>query len=142
MTRPLRPTNNVSVHRFVTRAVAGLVVGPFLALACAFTPAHAHAHEADHSASLIHSHFELHESTPHPDAPEVERGSERVVWLENAIIHASPYQLDPPLAIVVGNVELSEASAEWSVAASHESVPAHGPPRQASSLRGPPSIPA
>ena len=126
----------------MTRAVAGLVVGPFVALACAFAPPHAHAHEADHSALLIHSHFQPHESTPHPDAPEVEPGSERVVWLENAIIHANPYQLEPPLAVVVGNVELGEASAEWSVAASHESAPAHGPPRRASSLRGPPSIPA
>ena len=126
----------------MTRAVAGLVVGPFVALACAFAPPPALAHEADHSALLIHSHYQPHESTPHPDAPEVERGSERVVWLENAIIHANPYQLEPPLAVVVGGVELGEASVEWSVAASHESAPAHGPPRQASSLRGPPSIPA
>ena len=142
MTWAVRATNNAAVHRVVTRAVAGLVVGPFLALACAFAPVHAHARGADHSASLIHSHFQLHESTPHPDAPEVERGSERVVWLENAIIHANPYQLEPPLAVVVGGVELGRASAEWSVAVSHESAPAHGPPRHASSLRGPPSIPA
>ena len=135
-------TNNARVYRFAARAVAGLVVGPFLALAGALAPVHAHEREADHSHVLIHSHVQTHEAVHDHDGTEVEPGSEHIVWLDSAIIHAVPYQLDPPAALVSDSLELVESPASWSSITFNASAPVHGPPRRGSSLRGPPSLPA
>ena len=134
--------DNAGVHRFVARAAAGVVVGPFLALASAFAPAHAHESDPEHSHPVIHSHFQPHEQVQHPDGPEVEPGSDHVVWLDSAIVHAYPYQLDPPPAVVAAGAELVGTTGAWSVTEFNESAPVHGPPRCASFLRGPPSFPA
>ena len=126
----------------MSRAVAGLVVAPFLTLASAVAPTHAHEYDADHAHAVVHSHFQPHEQAHEQDGAEVEPGSEHVVWLDNAIIHTHPFQFDPPPPVVAGGFELVETASSWSVIAFNESAPVHGPPSRSSSLRGPPSFPA
>jgi hypothetical protein len=135
--------HNLPVFGTVARAVAGLLVVPFLALASGLAPIHAHERETDHSHALVHSHFELH----HQDADdhhgrEIESDDGHVVWLDSTIFHAVRYQVDPPPVLVVAGIDSMAFTRSWTAIPVDPAAPIHGPPRRASSLRGPPSFPA
>jgi hypothetical protein len=130
------------VVRSVSRAVAALVVVPFLALASAIAPAHAHERNGAHSHAVVHSHFAPHPETSHEhDGSEFEPGAEHIVWLDHPLIHAVSYQFDPPPARLVARIDLVVITSSWSVTVFDDAAPVHGPPRRASSLRGPPHFP-
>ena len=132
--------DNGRVRRVVHRATSGLVAGPFLVFCSAFAPLHAHEPgPAGHSNAVVHSHFEPHASGPHEsDAPEVEPGAERVIWLDAAIVHPTTYQLDPVPPPIPVSVEPVARERSWAAAAFDEAAPAHGPPRDTIRFRGPP----
>ena len=132
--------NNDRVKRGAYRAASGLVVGPFLLFCSALAPLHAHEPgSAAHSHAVVHSHFEPHASGPHEsDAPEVEPGAERVIWLDAAIVHSTTYQLDPVLPTIPVSVEPVAQERTWAATAFDEAAPAHGPPRDMIRFRGPP----
>ena len=134
--------HNEDVVRPVARTVAGLVVVPFLALASAVAPAHSHEADGAHRHAVVHSHFDAHDAgtVQGHDRTEVEHDPERVVWLDSALVHALPYQLHPPPALVTDGAEPVGISSSWAVIACDAAAPVHGPPRRASSLRGPPLL--
>ena len=131
-----------SVTRSVARTAAGLLSVPFLALASAVAPTHAHESSAPHSHALVHSHFDPHDlgASHDHDGAEFEGEEGRVVWLDDTMTYALPYQLDAPPALAAEVAEPVPVTDFWSVTAIDESAPPHGPPRRVSSVRGPPSL--
>src|SRR5207247_11089243 len=104
---------------------AVLVLGPFLSLASALAPTHAHESTTPHQHALVHSHFEPHEvgAAHDHDGPEFEPGEEHIVWLDGAISCALPYQLPPPAAPVVAVFDAVPVAPFWSVTAIDEAAP-------------------
>jgi hypothetical protein len=130
------------VFRAVSRVVAGVVVVPFLALASQLAPAHAHERGEGHSHVLVHSHLAPHvEDTHDHDGAEIGAGAGHIVWLDSATIHALPYHLHAPIAIVTGQSESVPPANSWSVIACCDAAPPHGPPRVARPVRAPPALP-
>ena len=107
-------------------------------------PLHAHESGTPHSHAVVHSHFEPHQQVVHHDDDrelELEHG-ERVVWLDVAVVHALPFQLDAPVALLTRVPDVVTCSPYWSAIAFDEGAPPHGPPRDIASLRAPPALPA
>lgn len=144
---PLRLTvgppghHNGRVFRLVARVVAGIVVVPFLALTSTLAPVHAHESDSPHAHAVVHSHFEPHDAATHDTQdPEVEPGG-HVVWLDTTAVHALPFQLDTPQAVLTRTFESVAHPTSWSVVALDDSAPPHGPPRSTERLRAPPALP-
>jgi hypothetical protein len=131
------------VRRSLARPTAGFLLAPFLALASALAPTHAHESSSPHAHALVHSHFAPHDigAAHDHDGTEIEPDDERVVWMDNPICFALPYQLEPPLTLVVDVFEAIPATGFWSVTAIDDTAPPHGPPRRVSPVRGPPFLP-
>ena len=125
--------------RLLARVAAGLVIAPYFVLAADLAPEHLHESDGDHSHAIVHSHFEPHdmESLQH-DGSEIDHAQDRVVWLDSPIIHQLCYQFDPSVALVAAALTGIPIATRWSVHRFDEATPAHGPPRDPSSLRGPP----
>jgi hypothetical protein len=118
---------------------SGLVIVPFLLFGSVLAPLHVHESGAGHSHALVHSHFEPHHFESHePEGAEFEQGAERVIWLENAILHQAAYHADagPPLIAISFDAILAAPS--WSATPFDDVAPPHGPPRSHPSFRGPP----
>ena len=122
------------------RAASGLIAGPLLVFCSSFAPLHAHEPgPAGHSHAVVHSHFEPHTIEAHQsDAPEVEPGAERVIWLDPAIVHPTTYQIDPVPPPIPVSFEPVARERAWAVTVFDEAAPAHGPPRDSTHFRGPP----
>jgi hypothetical protein len=104
-----------------------------------------HAHESDipHSHGVVHSHFEPHQPLlPHDDRElELDHG-DHILWLDMAVVHALPFQLDAPVAVLRLVPDPVTCSRCWSTIVFDEGAPPHGPPRETASLRAPPALPA
>ena len=131
------------VFRRVARAAAPLLAVSFLVFGSGMAPLHAHESDIPHSHTLVHSHFEPHHELAHHDdrGLELDHG-ERIVWLDMAVVHALPFQLDGPAAGLTRVPEFVTCSRCWSAIVFDEAAPAHGPPRDIASLRAPPALPA
>jgi hypothetical protein len=131
--------DNGAVFRSAARMASVLVIAPFLLLGSALAPLHVHEPGAGHSHVLVHSHFEAHHfESDLPEGPEFEQDEARVVWLENAVLHQTAYQVDPGLPLVAASLTDIPDAPSWSSTPSDDVAPAHGPPRRHPSFRGPP----
>jgi len=132
-----------AVFRGVARATVPLLVVPFLVFGSGLAPMHVHESDISHSPALAHSHFEPHHPAAHHDdgKPEIEHG-EHVIWLDMAVVHALPFQLDSPAAVLTRVADAVTRARHWSVITFEDSAPPHGPPRSSVSLRAPPTFPA
>ncbi len=118
------------------RAIALLLVAPFLTLASALAPQH--VHEAGHDHAVAHSHFDPHYLDVHnSDDLEIEHDIDHVVWLDSAILHQTPYQTVQAPAIPV-SYEIVPARLRWSVTTFDDGARVHGPPKDTPRFRGPP----
>jgi hypothetical protein len=121
------------------RVASGLVNLPFLVCASALTPLHVHEPAAGRSHAVVHSHFESHHIAAHEsEGPEFEQETERVVWLENAILHQPSYHGDPAPSTPAATFDAMVVVPSWTAMPFDEGAPVHGPPRRHPSLRGPP----
>jgi len=133
-----------AVSRVLPRAVAVLLVAPFLTLASALAPQHIHepgpGHDHDHP--VAHTHFGPHDVDIHEAADtEIEHDDVthgHIVWLDNPILHESPYQAAqiPPAMPV--SYDIVPAEMHWSATTFDDAAPVHGPPKRAHLFRGPP----
>src|SRR5262245_57869305 len=124
------------------RAIAGVLLAPFLALTLSLAPEHLHPRDAEHPHAFIHSHPEPHDVAAHDhDGAEVEHAQEHVVWLTSAVLPQTTYHFDPPAAVLTVGVEPEAIQLSCSATTFDEAAPPHGPPRDPTSLRGPPSTP-
>src|SRR5471030_2571878 len=98
------------------RAIALLLVAPFLTFASALAPQHVHEAGHDHAHVVAHSHFDPHHLDVHSsDDLEIEHDIDHVVWLDSAILHQTPYHTAPaPLAVPVG-YGIVHVEPRWSV---------------------------
>lgn len=136
---PRSRRHNGGVLRSVVRAASGLVIAPFLLFGSALPPLHVHQPAAGHSHAFAHSHFEPHHfKSDEPEGAEFEQGAERVIWLENAILHQSAYHADPGPPLIAASFNAISIVASWSATPFDDVAPAHGPPRGHPSFRGPP----
>jgi hypothetical protein len=109
-----------------------------LALALAvgsFLPAE-HVHEGDdHHATVAHRHFSAHQHTQ----TEIGDPDERVIWLDDASLFATPtVRVTGVLGIFVGPFEKNIQPADWIPAPSYDATPPHGPPKPILVPRAPP----
>jgi len=133
--------------RSVARAVALLVVAPFLTFASALAPQHVHepgpGHE--HAHAVAHSHFAPHDhSAAHAgNGIEIEHDDldhGHIVWLDGSALHESPYRAAPPAPPVPVARETVLAETRWSVTPFDDTAPVHGPPKPSVPFRGPPPL--
>jgi len=129
------------VIRPLAPAAAAFLIAPFLTFASALAPQHIHepgpGHDHDHA--VAHSHFGPHDVDLHHDeGTEIEHDVAHVVWADSPILHEAPYRIAPvALALPVSYASVS-ADMHWTVTPFDAAAPAHGPPRAAHGLRGPP----
>jgi hypothetical protein len=95
-----------------------------------------HIHEGDHHhPTVAHRHFAAH---PH-SATEIGDPDERVIWLNNVYLHATPcFQLTAVLAVLARPFATDLDSVEWRLVPSYDAAPAHGPPKTVLVPRAPP----
>ena len=98
---PERRPHNDAVFRRVARATVVPLAVSFLFFGSGLAPLHAHESDNPHSHAVLHSHFEPHHQLVHHDDRELELDhGEHIVWLEIAVVHALPFELDAPAAIL------------------------------------------
>jgi len=127
------------VIRPLARAAAILLAGPYLLLASALAPEHIHEHEDGHDHAVAHSHFGPHTAEAHhTESTEIEHDDDDVIWLDSSILNEHLFQASPvPLALVSVIADLT-VERQWTSIPAEDSAPAHGPPKPAHRLRGPP----
>ena len=124
------------------RAVALLLVAPFLAFASALAPQHVHepgpGHDRRHA--VAHSHFGPHQTgvLQGDDVTEVEPDIEHVVWLDGSILHEALYRASPAPPAIPFSFDIVPAERHWSTTPFDEAAPPHGPPKTVPRFRGPP----
>ena len=125
----------------MARGAALLVVAPFLAFASSLAPQHIHepglGHDLDHV--VAHSHFGPHAAEAHHANPtEIEHDDDHVVWLDSSILNEHLFRASPVPLAVVSLVTAVTVERQWSSIPAEDIAPAHGPPKPAHRLRGPP----
>ena len=65
----------------------------------------------------------------------------QVIWLENAILHQTAYQVDPGPPLIAASLDAIPPETFWSSTPFDDVAPVHGPPRGHSRFRGPPPLP-
>jgi hypothetical protein len=136
---PLSPRHNGAVFGSRARLASALVIGPFLLYGSSLAPVHVHESGSGHSQAVAHSHFEPHHfESQEPDGGEFDHGADRVVWLENAILHQPAYQTQPGPALNAVPFEIVAAASSWTATPFEDVARVHGPPRRHLSFRGPP----
>jgi hypothetical protein len=124
------------------RAVAVLLVVPFLTFASALAPQHVHEPGRSHDHPIAHSHFAPHHH--HLDVSETTEiehdDSERVVWLDSAILHQTIHQATHVPAARSVLDHMVHRVERWSVVRCDDAPPAHGPPKRSTFFRGPPPL--
>jgi hypothetical protein len=129
------------VFRSIAQVASVLVIAPFLLSGSRLASFHVHEPSAGHSHVLVHSHFEAHHfESEQPEGSEFEQDEERVVWLENGVVHQTVYHLDPGLPLVAADLTNIPDVTSWSSTPSDDVAPVHGPPRRHASFRGPPAF--
>ena len=131
-----------AMFRRVARATVPCLAVSFLVFGSGLAPLHAHESDVTHSPAVIHSHFDPHHQVAHHDEskPEIDHG-EHIVWLEMSVVHALPFQLVAPAAVLIRVPDVVSRSRCWSVITFDDSAPPHGPPRSGVALRAPPTDP-
>ena len=125
----------------MSRAVALLLVAPFLTFASALAPQHVHDAGHGHDHAIAHSHFDPHHLDIHEsDDTEIEHDIEHVVWLDSAILHQTPHRTAPPAPAIPVSYEMVPVPGHWTVTTFDDAAPAHGPPRHSALFRGPPPL--
>jgi len=111
-----------------------------LALACAvvlsaLVPPE-HIHEGDHHhPPVAHRHFSAHSH----NSNEIGDPDERVIWLNELCLHATPcFQLTAVLAVIPRRFANDFQSLEWRLPPSYDTAPPHGPPKTVLVPRAPP----
>jgi hypothetical protein len=123
--------------RPIWRTGLGLLLAPWLVLSSVVAPEHVHEADADHSA-VAHRHFAPHDH----DGSEFDHDEGRVLWLDDVALQQAIYQFAVTLGVGPANVGALPNPTSWIVVSTLDGAPPHGPPRSASSLRGPPCPPA
>ena len=113
-----------------------LVLAPWLVLSSVVAPEHVHQADAHHSNPIAHRHFAPHDH----DGSEVSHGEGRVLWLADLAVQQGTYQFAVTLGVVPTCYDALPNPTSWIVASTLDTAPPHGPPRTATSLRGPPSL--
>ena len=129
------------VIRSLSRAAALVLAGPYLLLASSLAPEHIHEPGAGHDTehAIAHSHFGPHaQGDHHTDSTEIEHDDDHVVWLDNSILNEHLFKASPVPHVVVALVAPISAEPQWSSIPAEDAAPAHGPPKPAHRLRGPP----
>ena len=131
------------MFRSIARGTALPLAVSFLISGSGLAPLHAHESDTPHSHGVVHSHFEPHHQVIHHHDPELEADhGEHIVWLDMAVVHALPFQLDAPGAVLTRVPDPVTCWPCWSAIVFDEGAPPHGPPRDVASLRAPPALPA
>jgi hypothetical protein len=134
--------NNAVVFEVIARGTVLPLAVSFLIFGSGLAPLHAHESDSPHPHAVVHSHFEPHTPLTHRDSePEVDH-PEHIVWLDLAVVHALPFQLDAPAAALTPVADPVMWLRRWSAIAVDKAAPPHGPPRAIVSLRAPPAFPA
>ena len=127
------------------RTAVVLAVAPWLVVSAGVAPAHLHEADAHHSEAVVHRHFEPHhhdgiEISHGHDEAEVSQSEERVIWLDDVGVQQSTYQFVTAQAMVAALFATLPEPESWIIASTLDEAPPHGPPRQYTSLRAPPSF--
>ena len=126
----------------MTRAVALLLVAPFLTFASALTPQHVHepGPGLGHGHAVAHSHFGPHEAGVRQgdNVTEVEPDVEHVVWLDGSILHQALNRASAAPPAIPFSYEIVPAERHWSATPFEETAPPHRPPKTGPRFRGPP----
>ena len=120
------------------RAAVALLVGPCLALSSVAPPEHVHEADAHHPHSIVHRHFEEHDHDH--DGAEISHNDAHVIWLDEAALQIATCEFATPPAVPAANFEMLPEATRWVAKSLYDAAPPHGPPRRATSLRGPPSL--
>jgi hypothetical protein len=135
-----------SVIRRLASPAAALVIAPFLTFASALAPQHIHEPEPGHGHDhpLAHSHFAPHDADHHHDnsVTEIEHDEAhhgQIVWTNSPILHKTAYRAANVLPAIPASNAGVQVELHWSVTPFDAAAPAHGPPRAAHRLRGPPT---
>lgn len=133
--------NCVSVRPVLRRAVVALVVAPYVALSAAVAPEHVHEADAEHPHSAIHRHVQAHVAGSHDsDHAQLADDDGHVVWLDSgAFVYQFSFQFWVPALSPAERFDLVPGLVDRVVRPDYDAAPAHGPPRTAPSLRGPPA---
>jgi hypothetical protein len=138
----------VTRHRDVLsiwRTVLALGLAPCLVVSSAAAPEHIHEADAHHARAVVHRHLEPHHHDglegPHDhDRAEFSQEEGRVVWLDQVGIQAAIYRLAVAQVVAPVYFAARPEPGSWIVASILDGAPPHGPPRQYTSLRAPPSF--
>src|SRR5204862_7879 len=95
-----------------------------------------------HDHAVAHSHFLPHDLAHHHDGvTEIEHDEAHqgeVVWANSPILHEATYRAVSAPAAIPAASAIVHVELHWSVTPFDVAAPAHGPPRSARCLRGPP----
>ena len=128
----------------MTRAAALCVLTPFLTFASGLAPQHIHEPGPghDHGHAVAHSHFTPHDPDHrHSNDLEIESNDAdhgHVVWADSPILHEATYRTVSVPAALPAGYDGVPAEIAWAITPYDDAAPAHGPPKRAHLLRGPP----
>ena len=125
------------------RILVALVLLPWRLIPVPIGQEHRHVADDDHSRSAIHRHLyahDVHDADHHHTRLAVDDA--HVQWMDDGTLNASEFRLAVPAATAVDIFVFVPVSAPGSWVLEYWAVPAHGPPRSPSTLRGPPHLSA
>ena len=120
------------------RTALVLALAPWLVLLSIVGPEHVHEMDEHHHNAVTHRHFAPHDH----DGTGISHDEGRVLWLNDVALQQSAYQFAATLGVRPVGFDALPHPASWIVASTLDGAPSHGPPRDVTSLRGPPCLPA
>jgi hypothetical protein len=133
--------NRWSVKRRLNRAIVGVLMVPYVALAAVVAPEHLHESDADadHDHAGVHRHLQSHAASSRDRDHTELSADEHVVWFGDSVaLYQGAYQFSPPAVPPAARFQLLAAVVERAFPPDYDTAPAHGPPRASPSLRAPP----
>ena len=115
-----------------------LALAPWLVLSSVAAPEHVHEADDHHPNAVTHRHFAAHDH----DGAEVSHDEGRVLWLDDLALQPAAYQFVVALGVLPAGFDALPNPTSWVAVSTLDGPPPHGPPRAATSLRGPPCLPA
>lgn len=123
------------------RAIAGLILAPYVTLVSTVAPEHVHEGGSDHPQAVAHQHLQTHEiESSHADGPEFDHDDDHVMWLDSVFVFQDSYHTPHPADIPAGRFADAPGTHTWIAIGQDVAAPAHGPPRSVLSLRAPPLL--
>ena len=120
------------------RTALVLALAPWLVLLSVTPPEHVHEADDHHPSAVTHRHFASHDH----DGAEISQDEGRVLWLDDLALPQAGYQFAVALGVVPVGFDACTNPTSWIAVSTLDGAPPHGPPRAATSLRGPPSLSA